>query len=114
MDYTSLEFVGEGQRWFDLVRMQSPDGIVGKTRYEYVMYDILQNLPTTPNNRLKLPTYNQENNAWTPEAGSIYGPALETVFAATNKKQFTLFPIPTDEYYYNKAIDPTIDQNPGW
>ncbi|WP_346700529.1 RagB/SusD family nutrient uptake outer membrane protein [uncultured Alistipes sp.] len=109
-----LEFVGEGQRWFDLVRMQSPDGIAGKTRYEYVMYDILQNLPTTPNNRLKLPTYNKENNAWTPEAGSIYGPALETVFAATNKKQFTLFPIPTDEYYYNKAIDPTIDQNPGW
>ena len=87
-------------------RARKADGIAGKTRYEYVMYDILQNLPTTPNNRLNLPTYNKKNNAWTPVAGSIYGPALETVFAATNKKQFTLFPIPTDEYYYNKSYRP--------
>lgn len=39
---------------------------------------------------------------------------IQTVLGKTVADKHMLWPIPTGEYNYNKAIDPAVDQNPGY
>ena len=92
-DERGLEFVGEMNRWFDLVRMRYSDNI--KTMYEYQFGTFLPTL--TPG----LPVY--KNKVWSTgrtEASNII----------PFDKKYMLFPIPANE----TAVNPNLTQNPGW
>jgi len=39
---------------------------------------------------------------------------IQDMLGITMQEKQLLWPIPTDEYNYNKAIDPNTDQNPGY
>lgn len=106
-DDRGLELVGEGQRWFDLVRMPSPLGN-NVTMYEYQFLHRLNNklsgYPTYTaftNN----PTYNNTTKTWTPRNGvHVYALNVTT-------PKFLLFPVPTSELIQNVNFG---SQNPGW
>jgi hypothetical protein len=89
-----LEFVGECQRWFDLVRMKSP---AGTTMYEY-QYGTY--LPTIVKG---LPVWNAGSQTWTG------GRSFPGAIIPYNSK-LLLFPIPVTE----TAINPQMEQNPGY
>ncbi len=92
-DERGLEFVGEFNRWFDLVRMRYRD--TGKTMYEHQFGTFL---PTVAPG---LPTY--AGGTWSQgrtEANNI------VPFDA----KYLLYPIPANEM----ATNPTMEQNKGW
>ncbi len=94
VDERALEFVGEGLRWFDLVRMKGPNG---KTLYEYQFGTFLPTL------RAGLPTFTTATNTW---AG---GRTDNTSIVPYNAK-LLLWPIPFNEL----SANPNITQNPGY
>lgn len=92
-DERGLEFVGEMNRWFDLVRMRYSDDI--QTMYQYQFGTFLPTL--TPG----LPVY--KNKVWSTgrtEASNII----------PFDKKYLLFPIPANE----TAVNPNLTQNPEW
>lgn len=97
-----LELVGEGQRWFDLVRMQHPAN-PAKTMYEYQM---LEELPKSTYPKT-LPTWRPATNKWS-NAFAVYAPSLNVTVP-----KFLLFPVPTGEILNNPKIG-LGNQNPGW
>jgi len=92
-DERGLEFVGEMNRWFDLVRMRYADDVQTMFQYQFGTF-----LPTlTPG----LPLY--KNKVWTTgrtEASNII----------PFDKKYMLFPIPANE----TAVNPKLTQNTGW
>lgn len=103
-DERGLELVGEGQRWFDLVRMRSPLS-ASQTMYEYQFKTVLSNATNFPQ---KLPTaYSAVTKKYTPTAANaVYAPILNVTLP-----KFLLFPIPVSEINQNPNFGP---QNTGW
>lgn len=95
-----LELIGEGQRWFDLVRMQHPNDPT-KTMYEYQLMEELTK-PFYPKN---LPNY-QAAQAKYSNSNAVYAPALKV-----SVPKFLLFPIPDEEMVRNPNFGA---QNPDW
>ncbi len=93
-DERGLEFVGEGKRWFDLVRMKSP---TGTTMYEYMFSTLLPNLPQG------LPTYNSATKTW-------LGGRTERLNIVPYHARRLLYPIPQREIDMN----PLMEQNSGY
>jgi hypothetical protein len=89
-----LELVGEGQRWFDLVRMRAPNG---KTMYEFLYTTELAPVP------VGLPVFNTTTRLWT---GGRIAPNTKVPF----DPKYLLFPVPTTEL----GVNPNITQNPGY
>ncbi len=105
-DERGLELVGEGQRWFDLVRMRSPLSPT-QTMYEYQFKVVLSNENNFPRT---LPTgYNKNAQRYNPvgsKANAIYAPILNVTIP-----KFLLFPVPETERNQNPNFGL---QNPGW
>jgi len=97
-DERGLELIGEGQRWFDLVRMRSPLSAT-QTMYEYQFKTVLPGKPKA------LPTYNATTNKYS-TANAVYAPTLNV-----NVPKYLLFPVPATEVTQNKNFG---TQNPGW
>ena len=95
-----LELLGEGQRWFDLVRMQHPTNPT-KTMYEYQLLEelIKTSYPKT------FPGYNATTKTWS-NRNAVYEPALNVSIP-----KFLLFPIPNKEITRNPSFG---NQNPDW
>ncbi len=90
-----LEFIGEGKRWFDLVRMKDPTG--SKTMYEY-QYSTF--LPTLPKGS---PVYDRTTKTWS-------GGKTDDFSVVPFNSKYLLFPIPQQEIDLNNKLS----QNPGW
>lgn len=88
VDERAIEFVGEGQRWFDLVRIKSP---TGTTMLEYQLNTVIPALPQGA------PVFNTTTRTW---GGGLTFPANVPTF----QKRFLLFPIPYSELSTNQAI----------
>ena len=91
-----LELVGEGHRWFDLVRMRYKDN--KRTMMEYQLGEFAKTIPPG------LPKYNALLNVW--EGGQMD----PTTMPPWNPK-YLLYPISANELNSNPAFGP---QNPGW
>ncbi|WP_233875791.1 RagB/SusD family nutrient uptake outer membrane protein [Dyadobacter sp. CY323] len=94
-DERGLEFVGEGHRWFDSVRMRYLD--TEKTMVQYRYEDFYPTLNKTA------PVFNATTNTW---GGGRVQPA--NIVPWTPK--FLIWPIPSSEIDAN----PSMTQNPGW
>lgn len=107
-DDRGLELVGEGQRWFDLVRMPSPLGDQ-VTMYEYQFLhrfkNTLSGFPTYTPFTTALPGFNNNTKTWNTR-NLIHEYALNV-----SVPKFLLFPVPTTEMIQNKNFG---EQNPGW
>ncbi|MGV3503681.1 MAG: RagB/SusD family nutrient uptake outer membrane protein [Adhaeribacter sp.] len=101
-DERGLELVGEGQRWFDLVRMQHPAN-PGKTMYEYQFLERLNKAPFTT----VLPVFRTAQGDWSTK-WAVYEPTLNV-----SVPKFLLFPLPTSEILNNPEVG-VQNQNPGW
>lgn len=99
-DEREMELIGEGQRWFDLVRMRSPLS-ASQTMFEYQLKVVLPTYPQT------LPTYQTGPKKYS-NSFAVYAPQLNI-----SVPKFLLFPIPTSEITQNPKIGPA-NQNPGW
>lgn len=97
-----LELLGEGQRWFDLVRIQHPTD-PARTLYEYQM---LEELPQAKYPK-KFPTWLAAKKSWS-NSFAVYANSLNV-----SVPKFLLFPVPTSEVLQNPAIG-VANQNPGW
>lgn len=97
-DERGLELIGEGQRWFDLVRMHSPQN-PSQTMYEYQFLTVLPAKPKT------LPTYQMGPKKYS-NSGAVYAKALNVAVP-----KFLLYPIPSSEITINPNFG---SQNPGW
>ncbi|MBT1688502.1 RagB/SusD family nutrient uptake outer membrane protein [Dawidia soli] len=97
-----LEFIGEGQRWFDLVRMQHPSDPT-KTMYEY---QFLEELPKAKYPKV-LPVWQAAQNKWS-NSFAVYAKSLNVIVP-----KFLLFPVPTTELLQNPSIG-MENQNAGW
>ncbi len=101
-DERGLELVAEGQRWFDLVRMRSPQS-PSQTMYEYQFLVRLNDEQTYPR-QIASPAYtNQDEYAF---YNAVYTPVLNVTVP-----KFLLFPIPNTELLQNNRFG---GQNPGW
>lgn len=101
-DERGLELVGEGQRWFDLVRMRSPLSAT-QTMYEYQFKVRLADQTKHPRT---IPTYtNQDVYS---NSNAVYAPVLILNLPA---RRFLLFPIPSSEMIQNRNFGL---QNPDW
>ena len=98
-----LELVGEGQRWFDLVRMQHP-GDPTKTMYEYQFKEELVNTAKYPRT---LPAWRDAQAQWS-NRNAVFEPALNVTLP-----KFLLFPLPSSEIINNPMVGPQ-NQNTGW
>jgi hypothetical protein len=90
-----LEFVGELNRWIDLVRMRYKDN--KRTMYEYQFGEFLPSLTQG------VPTFNTTTRTWS--AGRT-----RTQNIVPFDKKYLLWPIPANEIGVNK----NLTQNPGW
>jgi len=95
-----LELLGEGQRWFDLVRMRHPSNPT-KTMFEYQLLEELRKSDYPK----EFPTYSRPNNAYS-NSFAVYEPALNV-----SVPKHLLFPIPIEEMVRNPNFG---EQNPGW
>ena len=94
-----LELVGEGQRFFDLVRMRYPN--TNTTMMQWRMETFYPNLSAT---QKALPSWDSGSKTW--KGGRVYTPSV----VAWNVR-FLLYPIPSAEFDSNPNIG---SQNPGW
>jgi len=102
-DERGLELIGEGQRWFDLVRMRSTLSPT-QTMFEYQFLERLNNTTIYPRT---LPTgFNATTQQYTTPKNAVYAPILNVTVP-----KFLLFPIPSQELQQNLNFGP---QNPGW
>jgi len=99
-DDRGLELVGEGQRWFDLVRMRSPLS-PAQTMFEYQFKEVLSKYPQ------KMPTYNTTTKKYSNEF-AVNAPQMSIEIPKN-----LLYPLPADEITQNPNIG-TANQNPGW
>lgn len=97
-----LELIGEGQRWFDLVRMQHPVD-PARTMYEY---QFLEELPSAKYPKT-FPVWQAGKKAWS-NSFAVYENSLNVIVP-----KFLLFPVPTSEILQNSAIG-IENQNTGW
>ena len=95
-DERGLEFVGEGLRWFDSVRMRYLDNTRTMVQYRYEDFYPKLALKTAP-------TYNATTKVW---GGGRVQPLNIVPFSA----KFLLWAIPSSEIDAN----PKMTQNPGW
>ncbi|NGF56940.1 RagB/SusD family nutrient uptake outer membrane protein [Parapedobacter sp. SGR-10] len=95
-----LELLGEGQRWFDLVRMRHPSDPT-KTMYEYQLVEELTK-STYPKDA---PTYTRSSNSYS-NSFYVYEPSLNV-----SVPKHLLFPIPIEEMVRNPNFG---EQNPRW
>jgi starch-binding outer membrane protein, SusD/RagB family len=94
IDERALEFVGEGKRWFDLLRIKAPNG---KSMYEFQYTEFIPKLTRG------LPVFNTATNTWG-------GGVLETAAAPAFDPKQLLMPIPFNELQANTKLT----QNPGY
>ncbi len=104
-----LEFVGEGLRWFDLVRMPAPSGSGKATMFDYRFAELGDNTKY----QRRSPSYSEANDEWTPTLTSIWAGIRNICEYAGEPNKFRLFPIPKSEIDNNPSIS-YQDQNPGW
>ncbi|WP_187774815.1 RagB/SusD family nutrient uptake outer membrane protein [Pedobacter sp. BS3] len=103
-DDRGLELVGEGQRWFDLVRMRSPRSS-DETMYEYQFLHRFKNeLSGYPTYTTTLPSYNNTTKTYSTQ-NAVYSYMLNV------SAKFLLFPVPTTELIQNPKFGL---QNDGW
>lgn len=98
-DERGLELIAEGQRWFDLVRMRSPNN-PSQTMYEHQVKVVLPSKPQV------LPTYSTVTKKYS-NANAVYAAAI----TPTTFPKYLLFPIPSTEILQNQKFGV---QNPGW
>jgi len=100
-----LELIGEGTRWFDLVRMKSPDGAETMFDYRFRMFSNEAKYPrTAPSTSDRGVTWNNFNY--------VYWDRFQRVCEYRAKpNRYRLFPIPTNEMENNNKI---TENNPGW
>lgn len=94
-DERGLEFVGEFNRWFDLVRMRYKG--TRQTMYEYQFGTFL------PTITAGLPTYTAATRTWS--AGRT-----ERTNIIPFDKKYLLYPLPANEL----GVNTNLSQNPGW
>lgn len=97
-----LELLGEGQRWFDLVRMQHPTDPT-RTMYEYQFLEEL----TKAKYPKSFPVWQAAKNQWS-NSFAVFANSLNVTVP-----KFLLFPLPTSEVLQNPSIG-VENQNPGW
>jgi hypothetical protein len=94
-----LELVGEGQRFFDAVRMRYPNTNTTMLQWRYETY-----YPTLPAATKALPTWDNTAKIW--KGGRVY-----TVNVKPWHVRYLLYPIPTAELDANPNFG---SQNEGW
>lgn len=94
-----LELVGEGQRFFDLVRMRYPG--TNKTMFQWRLDTFYPNLPL---DQKTLPIWDSTNKVW--KNGRVH-----MLNVKEWNDRYLLYPIPTSEFDANTNIGL---QNPGW
>ena len=94
-DERGIEFIGEGKRWFDLVRMKGPDGTSSMYEYQFKTY-----LPTLPQG---LPVYDRVAKAWS--SGRV-----DPLGIVPFNSKYLLFPIPQSQ----RDLNNKLTQNSGW
>jgi len=100
-----MELIGEGTRWFDLVRMKSPDG--SETMFDY-RFKMFSNEVIYPRS---LPSTGDNGVTWS-NANCIYWDRFHRVCEyRVIPNRYRLFPIPSSEMDNNKSI---TENNPGW
>ena len=95
-DERGLEFVGEGHRWFDSVRMRYKDNTRTMVQYRYEDF-----YPAMANKTA--PTYVTSSNTW---GGGRVQPLAVVPFS----KKFLIWAIPSSEMDAN----PNVLQDEGW
>lgn len=94
-DERGLEFIGELNRWFDLIRMRYKDNV--RTMYEYQFGEFLPALVSG------FPTYNSGTKKW---SSGRTDPSNVIPYDS----KYLLWPIPANEM----GVNTKLVQNPGW